>query len=307
MQIVRADPFTLVSRNRTHVCELNYKGSQYLLFSHRFHQVCPLTNKPSHDSLVVFEPPTGPCDHIPNNTNSWKKENCEVGQQLPQRLVVQVKRSPPYNVIYCNGYNITFFGRNEKCPTVVFKLLSNVSFEVGTKRFESSIRRVGSTIEVAPYWVDFINTQVLPAPPGYHLDLDTERDFSDFEAGGEWYKSSHASFGYGTVLTLALIGLVLYVLYRKGYLRELLGQQPTPAPRTLANALIEMQRLQPNRRVKLNDIKAERESDDDDGGIPESQTAPSDTQAVPPESRTTPLGVRPPTRMVVTGFDKREC
>jgi hypothetical protein len=206
---------------------------------------------PSRKDLFL-EPRNGDCTGLENHVWPWHQNGqCVKTEKMKEREMVQVKNVGNTNFVYCYGFNISYFHRNDSCPAAVIALPSNVSFDVGTRHYRSYLQQLDGAVDLAPELNHFINAHVLPPAPSHHLNFDINEINklldTDTKINTKWYSSS----SFWTIMFLALV-LVLVLAYtmvnhwrtafrnRKEHVYEQAPDTVEMTPKTLAptNAIL---------------------------------------------------------------------
>ena len=210
-EILEADAFQLVTKNKTHTCSLTYTGEKLLMFnaSHLHEPVgshcrLSLVTHKSNNLFTLTRPICG------SNEQGWETHNC-LPNHIHPGARIQIKYEKKKNTIYCSGHNITIGTTNITCPEHPFSLPVTTSFRFPHYKYVGlPINFTFSSYEQMKEIHLNYHTFNLTNPYEIKLKID-EVDMSLLEKTTRIHLTYKISLSVLTLLLLVIIGGAIYI------------------------------------------------------------------------------------------------
>jgi len=208
MQLLEADPFQFMLQHNNKTCSVTYNGPTSMVVSSVRDCAVDLNiRRPSSSELLLA--PGHDCLNMPeiNKRKYFTVTSCNDQNEFDAANFVQIKPYGNNILIYCNGNQLTFSGKQDPCPDEVFQLPVTATFQINKMEYTGSKLYVDHVENVDPLFNIKINWHMKPE---INLtDLKTHplvvSDLPNFDESKESNYTTHPS----TWTTIGLLGIIL--------------------------------------------------------------------------------------------------
>lgn len=213
--LLNADPFTFFKYRDDKVCKTEYQGPHQISYNKHENSSCII--KRISKKGIKLQRTTTSCGSV---QSVWKETGCVDKRDITPDDVIDVKPFGHTLLVYCDGYNITMYGKNMKCPPYVFVVPTNASFLLDGHSYVSKLHKSEFlTPEYLVNWQNRINAHVAPdiSPFSAHIHTKEVDDKIERErALNLGHPVIATTTVIGVIMTIALVGLAIYFC-RKGH------------------------------------------------------------------------------------------
>ena len=208
--LLRAAPFTFFKFSGDQVCKTEFQGPFLISFNKMENATCRL--KHVSKKGIYLEKTATSCGTV---SSVWKETKCMDKRDITSDDVIQVEPLGHTLQVYCNGFNITMYGKNLTCPPYVFVLPTNASFLLDGHSYTSKLHKSEFlTPEYVVNWQNRINAHVAPDTDPYMTHIHT-KEIDDKIDKERSLNLSHpviaTSAALAIIFGIALVGLALYL------------------------------------------------------------------------------------------------